>query len=180
MWVMKKARSWMLRSTGRKRGGWLNWGPMSATAPCELRASFHLGGHLYSVEFNPANADVARRVLAHAGAQDRVTVVTGTLGDGGSTLARLKQEIGAGGLDFVFIDHAKEAYVPDLERILDASLLHPGSIVVADNVRFPGAPEYQAYMDSQEGIRWRTTVHHTHAEYQTLIKDIVLESMLIV
>jgi catechol O-methyltransferase len=81
-------------------------------------------------------------------------------------------------LDFVFLDHAKEAYVPDLERILNASWLHTGSLVVADNVRFPGAPEYQAYMSAQEGKRWRTIAHQTHAEYQTLIKDVVLESQL--
>jgi catechol O-methyltransferase len=137
------------------------------------------GGHLYSVEFNPANAEITRRILAHAGASERVTVMTGFLGDGGTTIARLKQLIQPGELDLVFVDHAKEEYVPDLERILEASLLHPGSIVVADNIRFPGAPAYQAYMMSQEGKRWHTAVHETHAEYQTLIKDVVMESTLI-
>jgi catechol O-methyltransferase len=137
------------------------------------------GGRLYSVEFNPANAEIARRILAHAGAHDRVIILTGSLGDGGATVSRLTQEIGPGELDFVFLDHAKEAYVPDLERILNASWLHTGSLVVADNVRFPGAPEYQAYMTAQEGKRWRTIAHQTHAEYQTLIKDVVLESQLI-
>lgn len=136
-------------------------------------------GRLYTVEFSAANADITGRILNHAGALDRVTVVRGHLGDGGATIARLKSELKPGELDFVFIDHAKEAYVPDLERIVQAGWLHPGSIVVADNVRFPGAPEYQAYMDAQEGKRWRTVRHETHAEYQTLIKDIVLESTFI-
>jgi catechol O-methyltransferase len=137
------------------------------------------GGRLYSVEFSAANADITRRILTHAGAQDRVTIVHGYLGDGGATLARLNQELGAGELDVVFIDHAKEAYLPDLERILAAGWLHPGSVVVADNVRFPGAPEYQAYMTAQEGKRWRTHAHETHVEYQTLLKDVVLESTLL-
>jgi catechol O-methyltransferase len=136
-------------------------------------------GKLYSVEFNAANAEITRRVLTHAGAQDRVTVVNGYLGDGGATLERLKQEIKPGELDLVFVDHAKDAYLPDLERILQAGWLHPGSVVVADNVRFPGAPEYQAYMNAQEGKRWRTRAHETHAEYQTMIKDVVLESTLL-
>jgi catechol O-methyltransferase len=48
--------------------------------------------------------------------------------------------------------------------------------VVADNVRFPGAPEYKAYLEAREGDTWRTTEHHTHVEYQSLLKDLVLES----
>src|SRR3954470_14184461 len=31
--------------------------------------------HLYSIEFSPANAEVAQRILGHAGVTDRVTVV---------------------------------------------------------------------------------------------------------
>jgi len=91
----------------------------------------------------------------------------------------VKSALGPGQLDVVFIDHAKEEYLPDLERILAAGWLHPGSVVMADNVRFPGAPEYQAYMTAQEGKRWSTRAHQTHAEYQTFIKDVVLESTLI-
>jgi catechol O-methyltransferase len=43
----------------------------------------------------------------------------------------------------VFIDHDKDAYLPDLQRIGAEGWLHPGSVVVADNVRFPGAPAYR-------------------------------------
>jgi catechol O-methyltransferase len=48
--------------------------------------------------------------------------------------------------------------------------------VVADNVKFPGAPEYRAHMQRAEGETWRTIEHDTHLEYQTLLKDLVLES----
>ena len=134
--------------------------------------------HLFSIEFNPENAAIARRILRHAGAESRVTVVVGTLGDGGETIAALEREHGfaAGSLDFVFIDHAKDAYLPDLERILDHGWLRPGAIVVADNVKIPGAPEYRRYMRAQEGTLWRTTEHDTHVEYQSILKDLVLES----
>jgi catechol O-methyltransferase len=135
-------------------------------------------GHLYSVEFLPANAEIARRVLAHAGVPDRVTVVVGSLGDGGRTAELLEGEhgFGAGTLDFVFLDHDKDAYLPDLQLIESRGWLHPGSVVVADNVKFPGAPKYRAYLQAQEGRTWRTVEHRTHAEYQTMIKDVVLES----
>ena len=133
---------------------------------------------LYSIEFSPANADIARRIWTHAGVGDRLTVVVGTLGDGGTTIDRLRQEFGftEGALDFAFLDHDKEAYLPDLERLLKERWLHPGSIVVADNVKFPGAPEYRGYLQAEEGRTWRTIEHDTHVEYQSLLKDLVLES----
>ncbi len=136
------------------------------------------GAHLTSIEFSAANADIARRNWEHAGVADRITVVVGTLGDGGETIARLEAEHGfvPGSLDFVFVDHDKAAYLPDLERILARGWLHAGSIVVADNVKVPGAPKYRAYMKAHEGKTWRTIEHDTHVEYQSLIRDLVLES----
>jgi catechol O-methyltransferase len=134
---------------------------------------------IVSIEFNPANADIARRIFAHAGAGARITVVVGALGDGGATIAALRDRYGfsAGSVDFVFVDHAKDAYLPDLRRIEAEGWLRRGAVVVADNVRFPGAPAYRAYLKQNEGRSWRTTEHPTHAEYQTLIKDLVLESV---
>jgi len=131
-----------------------------------------------SIEFNAANAEIARRIWAHAGVDDRLTVVVGSLGDGGATIERLRSECGFTdrALDFVFVDHDKNAYLPDLERIRDEGWLHPGSVVVADNVKFPGAPMYRAFLEAAEGKTWRTIQHDTHVEYQSLLKDLVLES----
>jgi catechol O-methyltransferase len=81
-----------------------------------------------------------------------------------------------GTLDFVFLDHDKKAYLTDLESILDRGWLHPDSIVVADNVKVPGAPKYRAYMRQQQGKLWKTVEHKAHLEYQTLVPDLVLES----
>lgn len=135
-------------------------------------------GRLYSVEFSEANAEIARKIIDHAGLSDRVQVVVGTLGDGGRTLSYLETVCGlsAGTLDFVFIDHAKEAYLSDLQLILERGWLHRGSIVVADNIKFPGAPEYHAYMKEQEGKLWHSKEHKSHVEYQSVIADMVLES----
>ena len=134
--------------------------------------------HLVSIEFNAANAVIARNILEHAGVGQRVTIVDGTLGDGGKTIATLNGSLGfaPGKLDFAFIDHAKDAYLPDIETILRERWLRPGAIVVADNVKVPGAPAYHAFMKANEGKRFRTREHATHVEYQTLIKDLVLES----
>lgn len=133
---------------------------------------------LVSVEFSADNADIARRIWQHAGVADRVAVVVGTLGDDGRTIERLEVEHGfaPGALDLVFVDHDKAAYLPDLERIVARRWLHAGSIVVADNVKVPGAPAYRAHMKAAEGRTWRTIEHDTHVEYQSLLRDLVLES----
>ena len=103
---------------------------------------------MYSVELAEANAANARQIWTHAGVADRVTCVVGTIGDGGRTLDALANEHGftSGALDFVFLDHDKDAYLDDLKSIVDRGWLHPSSIVVADNVRVPGAPKYREYM----------------------------------
>lgn len=136
------------------------------------------GGRLISLEFNAENAGIARRIWAHAGVADRVTCVHGVLGDDGVTEGRLETGlgVGAGAVDLVFIDHDKNAYLPDLNRIVERGWLHPGSVVVADNIKFPGAPDYRRHMKEAEGRTWRSVEHATHAEYQTMLKDIVLES----
>ncbi|PTU31371.1 O-methyltransferase [Stenotrophobium rhamnosiphilum] len=133
---------------------------------------------IVSIEFNAENAKIARRIFEHAGVSSRVTVVVGTLGDGGKTASALNQEqnFAAGTIDLVFVDHDKNAYLPDLKLIMREGWLRRGGLVVADNIKFPGAPEYRAYMHENEGKVWRTDEYETHAEYQTMIKDLVLVS----
>ena len=131
-----------------------------------------------SIEFNSDNKAIAEKILAHAGVAGRVSVVHGTFGDGGATIIKLNLEHGItkGSIDFVFIDHDKKHYLSDLKLIIDQGWLHTGSIVVADNIKFPGAPDYQTYMDAEEGRTWRTQAFDTHVEYQSMIKDRVLVS----
>ena len=133
---------------------------------------------VFTVELSAANAAVAQRIWNHAGVADRITCVVGTVGDGGYTLDALNGDHGfaPGALDLVFIDHDKNAYLADLLAIAGRGWLHRGSIVVADNVGFPGAPKYRTYMREQQGKRWQTVEHRTHVEYQDLIPDLVLES----
>ncbi len=168
-----------LRRSGAKRV--LELGAYVGYSALRIARQLPSDGHVYSVEFSAANAALARRIIAHAGRGERSTIVVGHLGDGGKTLEYLREKCGfaPGTLDFVFLDHDKNAYLSDLLLLLDRGWLHPGSVVVADNVRFPGAPEYRAYMKEQEGGRWQTREHESHVEYQSLVPDLVLDSTLI-
>ena len=66
---------------------------------------------IFSVEFNAANAAIARSIFAHAGVGDRINVIVGTLGDGGKTADVLEAErgFGAGTVDLAFLDHDNNA-----------------------------------------------------------------------
>jgi catechol O-methyltransferase len=133
---------------------------------------------LYSIDINSANARIARQIWEHAGVGERVTALVGMIGDSGTTIARLRDDHGftEGSLDFVFLDHHKAAYLTDLRRILEEGWLHEGSVVVADNVKVPGAPDFLAYLRANEATVWRTVEHDSHVEYQNILKDLVTES----
>lgn len=140
----------MLINVGDEKGTLLDAAVRRADPALALELGTYLGygalriaraapeARVYSVELAEANASNARRIWAHAGVDDRVVCVVGTIGDGGRTLDALTEHgFATGTLDFVFLDHDKKAYLPDLQSILDRGWLHPGSIVVADNVRCP-------------------------------------------
>lgn len=179
----------MLMNVGDEKGALLDAAVRRADPKLALELGTYCGygalriaraapaARVFSVEFSAANADVARRIWAHAGVGDRITCVVGTIGDGGVTLDTLAGHgFTTGALDVLFIDHDKSAYLTDLEAILERGWLRRGAIVVADNVRIPGAPKYRAYMRSHQGGLWDTVEHRTHVEYQTLMPDLVLES----
>jgi catechol O-methyltransferase len=135
---------------------------------------------IISIEMSAENASVARRIWAHAGVSERITCLVGTL-DAEDVINTLTGDLGLaeGSVNFVFLDHDKDSYLADLEQILERGWLDPGAVVVADNVKIPGVADYRAYMKKHEGKRWRTVEHETRAEYQTFLKDLVLESELL-
>ena len=167
----------MTRSRRLSRHAFLSWELTADTVRCAWLSSAP-SAQIVSIEFNASNAEIARRIHEHAGVSGRVTVVVGTLGDGGKTIDALRNAhgFGPGSVDLVFIDHDKSVYLSDIHLIQKQGWLRQGALVVADNIKFPGAPEYWAYMTENEGKRWRTIEHETHVEYQSVIKDIVLVS----
>ena len=120
------------------------------------------------MQFDPLHAAIATKVLEFAGLSSRVTVLVGTVE---TRLPALRSAYGVSSVDLLFIDHVKSLYLPDLKRVEAAGLLNPGSVIVADNVVHPGAPELLAYLQSEEGRLYRTTMHDTSLEYSKDRKD---------
>jgi len=125
------------------------------------------------VEYEARHAEVARWALEHAGLGDRVRVLTAAGSEAvGEARAFVESVKGVGttaGADVLFLDHAKERYLPDLKLYEDAGVVRPGTIVVADNVVYPGAPGYLEYVDSSAG-RYETRLVEAMFEYQQVWK----------
>jgi predicted O-methyltransferase YrrM len=82
------------------------------------------GGHLYTLEIDPARAEETKQNLQKVGLEKTVTVVRG---DALEILPTLDGEF-----DFVFLDAAKNQYFDYLKKI--EPKLKRGAVVVADNV----------------------------------------------
>jgi caffeoyl-CoA O-methyltransferase len=100
-------------------------------------------GQLWTVEYEPRHADVARANIAAAGLADRVTIVVGSARE---QLASLQQQ---GPFDAVFIDADKESY--DVYGRWALQNLRQGGLVLGDNAYVFG----ELMNDSERGRAMR-------------------------
>lgn len=103
------------------------------------------GSKFYTLELNAEFAEVAREMIKFAGLENVCKVF---VGESSQLLKTLKDKISADHVDLFFIDHWKTLYLRDLKIIESLGLLKSGSVLVADNVIFPGAPDYLKYVRS--------------------------------
>jgi len=114
----------------------------------------------YTIDPEPQAA--AQIILEQAGLSDKVVHLRGAGKDVIPTLAT-KYGLEAK-VDFVFIDHDKKAYLADLILIENAGLLHPGSVVVADNVLIFHIDEYLRHV-KECGLYKSDATHSSYLEY---------------
>ncbi|CAN8097347.1 unnamed protein product [Discula destructiva] len=100
---------------------------------------------VFTFEFSPDAAAVARDLIRAAGLADVIEVL---VGPGAESLKKLHAEgrLQPGQVDVVFIDHWEECYLPDLRLVEELKLFHVGSLALADNTDMPGAPDYLAHV----------------------------------
>ena len=125
------------------------------------------GGALTCVEFEPRHVAVARALTSYAGVSDRVEILQGS---GSERVPDVVRKLGKGTpADMVFFDHCKECYLPDLMAFENAGLVAENTVVVADNVVYPGAPDFLDYVDTSRG-RYRTELLDAAFEYDQVWK----------
>ena len=110
------------------------------------------GVKIWSMELEPRWATITNELLALAGLRDVVEVVVGAAAD---SIKRLKSEDLLGAVDVLVLDHWEAFYLQDLKVCEEVELLREGSVVFADNVLFPGAPEYLEYVEGSERFESR-------------------------
>ena len=79
-----------------------------------------------------------------------------------------------GPVDFIFIDHDKSVYVPDFKLMEGYGMVGKGSVVVGDNMIFPGCPEYIEHIKARAD--YDSVLYHSFVEYSA-VPDAVLVSV---
>ena len=121
----------------------------SAIGWADILADLHSGAtdglKVWSFEFDSERASMAREFIELAGLSDVVAVLDG---EAAESVRRLVAEgkIKQGEVDVVFMDHWKNYYLPDLKLCEELALFRDGSVVLADNTDYPGAPDYVEYV----------------------------------
>ncbi|KAK5046480.1 hypothetical protein LTR84_008283 [Exophiala bonariae] len=124
------------------------------------------GVKVYTFELDENFVKIARDLVQLAGLQDIVTVMQGKSTD---LIRKLQEESAIAQVDVLFLDHWEEAYLPDLQLCEELALFRKGSVVLADNTDYPGAPQYLAYVKAGgqggEGhVKYESVSHDTKSK----------------
>ncbi|CAB1348205.1 unnamed protein product, partial [Coregonus sp. 'balchen'] len=135
-----------------------------------------LGAKLYSVEMDARNAFIAEMVYTPAGFDDDTVELIVSPSD--EVIPKLWADYGLERLEFVFMDHWKNCYRPDLQvanslitpmTLVCSGLLGKGSVELADNILFPGAPNFLRHVRKSGLYEWK--LHRATLEYSKGIRD---------
>ncbi|CAG7943756.1 unnamed protein product [Penicillium salamii] len=118
---------------------------------------------VYSFDPDAQMVALAREFVKLAGVEDLVHVFQG---EGSQSLKNLYKEGKVTSIDMAFFDHREQLYLPDLKLIEELNLWRVGSLAVADNTDFPGAPDYLDYV-RRSGRRAFGTKYETNSLHTT-------------
>ncbi len=106
-----------------------------------IRQHMPKGSMLITLDVNEQFLDIAKQIGKFSGLMGKIDYWLGSLE---KHVDRLVKEYGK--IDFVFLDHWKDLYISDLKLLESKNLLKKGSCILADNVLYPGAPEFREYV----------------------------------
>ena len=131
-----------------------------------MAAQLPKDAHIISIEFDEHSADIARAIHQYAGVDKRITIING---DTEKVIPGLRDTYHVDSFDFIFIDHWKEVYLRDFKLLESCNLIQSGTMIVADNVIYPGAPDYLDYV--RNNPNYKNTFHEAKLEYQNDTPD---------
>ncbi|CAF1304011.1 unnamed protein product [Didymodactylos carnosus] len=96
-----------------------------------------------TVDSNQESAQIASEIFKQAGISDRVHSVVGS---SQTVIPQIKDQHPISSFDFIFIDHSGENYLRDFKLLEYHNLITSGTMIVADNILYPGSPDYADYI----------------------------------
>lgn len=106
----------------------------------------HGGKQYIGIEKNPEMGAIASQLVNLAGLSDTVQII---IGSSDEVLQELVEEKELTQVEFIFLDHWQDLYLPDLWLLEQMDVLKPDfSVLIADNVIFPGAPQYRTWVEA--------------------------------
>jgi len=126
------------------------------------------------IEANAANVEVIKVVLRQAFGDSSTKLQQVEIFPGLSSEILQSGQLNRNTFDFVYLDHDKDCYLPDLLRLQSLGYMDSkGCTVVADNVIFPGAPDFLSYLREAENVT--TTIKNAPFErvgFETQFKEV--------
>ncbi|CAF1296473.1 unnamed protein product [Adineta steineri] len=127
---------------------------------------------LISVDCDSESAEIARSIFEYAGVTDRIKPIVDYTNN---VIPHLNKDFNVDSFDLIFIDHSKDLYLRDFKMLEDAGLIKSGTMIIADNVIYPGAPDYLEYV--QNNPNYSTTFRESTREYDDNVRDAVTISV---
>ncbi|CAF0807737.1 unnamed protein product [Adineta steineri] len=127
---------------------------------------------LISVDCDSESAEIARSIFEYAGVTDRIKPIVDYTNN---VIPHLNKDFNVDSFDLIFIDHSKDLYLRDFKMLEDVGLIKSGTMIIADNVIYPGAPDYLEYV--QNNPNYSTTLRESTREYDDNVRDAVAISV---
>ena len=123
------------------------------------------GGSLISIDPDPNSIKTASKVIEHAQLTAKVRFVGAKAED---TINEFNEPF-----DFIFIDHAKKRYFPDLILLEKAGLIKKGTVLFADNVGLFENDMIEYFQHVRDSSYYNSNNIGSHLEYRENIYDAV-------
>ncbi len=127
---------------------------------------------IISIERDSDSADIAHAIHKHASVGNRIQILVGSTG---SVIPQLHRYCSVQSFDFIFIDHNGSHYLRDFKLLEELGFIKSGTMIVADNVITPGAPDYMHYLHNNPN--YKTKTYESNIEYSNDIRDAVAVSV---
>ncbi|CDR44584.1 CYFA0S15e00254g1_1 [Cyberlindnera fabianii] len=120
-------------------------GYSSIMMAAELEETRDENAKIHTFDMDEGFFKISEQIIALSGLSHRIYQHLGKVNE---IVEKVSNDEGISRVDLVFLDHWKDSYISDLRLLETVGLVTKGTVVCADNVIIPGAPDYLEYVRS--------------------------------